>query len=516
MKPHILKSAGASTLLLALLLHGCGGGGGSSPAAPGTPGSAAQLADGLITGFGSVFVDGVEIEDAQASVVAENADGSSSNSVLQMGQRVRVNHDGKGSASKVTVDASVIGAVSNVNTAALTLTVAGQTVSVNTDANAGPLTVWGGGYSSISDVNTTQLVEVHGNPVFDSSTRVYKVVATRIQKLTAISNLKVNGKVSSLSTSAKTFSLNGLTVAYATAALRPTGASLANDQQVSVFGPSSGLSGTTLTASHIKVKRLQDELSAETTMQVGGQVSAYDGSAKTFEVQGIKVAITSSTSVLPSTATVDNNAYVQVSGTVGSDGSVSASRIQVREQNTNSDLAKVKLIGVISDFVNAESFVVRGVPVDASAINAATACPGITLANNVPVQIVASQQAGTPVVLASSISCKAPAGLLIRPIDGTIASVDSLAKSFTLTTGSSSAVTVQWTDTTAFAGVNLSSLTGQQVRVQGYQNGSTLVARVVSVSGAGLDDDRFRPRSDNPLAPPQEWARYRQSHPGRP
>ena len=515
MKPIFIQGVGASGLLLALLLQGCGGGGGASPsaAAGGTPTSAVQLADGLVTGFGSVFVDGVEIEDAQASVVTENPDGSASNTVLQMGQHVRVNHDGKGTASKVTVDAAVVGAVSNVSASALTLTVAGQPVSINTDANAGPLTVWGGGYNSIADVVAADLVEVHGTPAYDSASKTYKVMATRVQKMPAISNLKVNGTVSNLNATAKTFTLNALTVSYASAALRPASASLANDQQVSVFGPTSALSGTTLNASHIKIKRLQDELSADTTMQVAGQVSAYDSNAKTFEVQGVKVSTSSSTTVLPATASIANNAYVQVSGTVSSDGRLSASRIQVREQNISSDLAKVKLVGVISDFVDATSFVVRGVPVDASGINVATACPGITLANDVPVQIVASQQAGTPVVLASSLSCPPPPPLMIRPIDGLVSTVNATAKTFVLTPNAGSAVTVQWNDSTTFAGTDASALAGKQVRVQGYQSAGAWVARVVSVSGAGLDDDRFRPRPENPGGPSQEWAKYRVNHP---
>ena len=37
--------------------------------------------------------------------------------------------------------------------------------------------------------------------------------------------------------------------------------------------------------------------------------------------------------------------------------------------SASSDLAKVKLNGVISDFADATSFVVRGIPVDASGIN---------------------------------------------------------------------------------------------------------------------------------------------------
>ncbi len=507
MKRHTLYKASAASLLLVLLLQGCGGSGSSSTAAT------SQVANGVVTGFGSVFVDGSEIEDANASVVTENADGSTTNSVLQMGQRIRVNHDGKGTASKVTIDAAVIGSVSAVGTT--TLTVAGQSVSINTDSTAGPLTVWGGGYSSISDVTLNDLVEVHGSPVYDSTTSSYKVVATRVQKMTAISGLKINGKISNIDTTAKTFSLNGLTVAYASATLRPTGATLANDLLVTAYGPTSALSGTTLTASNLKVNRLQDSTATDTTAQVGGQVTLYNSSAKTFEVQGVKVAMSSSTTVSPTNATVANNAYVKVSGTVGTDGSISATNIQVREQNTSSDLAVVKLIGVISDFVNNSSFVVRGIPVDASGIDLTTSCPNVTLANDVPVQITATQQANTSVVLATEMKCRSASSTDIRPVDGVISSVDSTAKTFVLTPTRGTAQTVQWTDNTTFVGgITAATLspTTQKVRVEGYLNGTTLVARVVSTASAGLDNHDFEDRDGDTNNTRPGWNNYRNRH----
>lgn len=510
MTTHPLSKTVISGLLMALLLQGCGGGGGGTAALGATP----QVANGVVTGFGSVFVDGVEIEDANASVVTENADGTLSNSVLQMGQRIRVNHDGKGTASKVTVDAAVIGSVSAIDTNALTLTVAGQRISINNDLTTGPLTVWGGGYNSIADVSNNDLVEVHGSPVYGSTTNAYKVVATRVQKMAAISSLKINGKVNNIDTTAKTFSLNGLTVAYANAALRPTDATLANDVLITAYGSTSALSGTTLTASHLKVNRIQDSTATDATAQVGGQVSLFNSGANTFEVQGVKVSITSSTTINPSGATVANNAYVKVSGTVGSDGSISATNIQVREQNTNNDLAKVKLNGVISDFVDATSFVVRGIPVDASGINPATACPGVTLANDVPVQINATQQANTPVVLATSMSCRSGSDIVIRPADGLVSSVDSTAKTFVLTQTGHAGVNVQWTDSTTFVGITAATLNAQQVRVEGYLNGATLVARVISLPGANqaLDDDHFQRKTQGDTSG-SAWSNYRTNHP---
>lgn len=511
-KPVSTWRYGASTLCLAVVLQACGGG--SSTADNNT--GINQVASGAVTGFGSVFVDGVELEDANASVVTENHDGSTSNTVLQMGHRVRVAHNGKGTASTVTLDAAVIGLVSVKDVTARTLTVAGQKVRVVTDATVGAITVFGGGYSSIDDVVAgTDLVEVHGTPVYDSTSKSYTVNATRIAKVTeSTGRMQVAGTISNLDATAKTFGLNGLTVNYATAVLRPGSATLANGTVVTAYAPLSALSGSTVTASHLKVNRLQDSTLSVSNAQIGGQVSKYDSTARTFEVQGVKVAMVNTTTINPSGKAVADGAYVKVTGTVGTDGSLTAANIQVREQSTSSDLAIVKLIGVVSDFVDNTSFVVRGVPVDASGINISEKCPGVTLANNVEVTVTATQQADTPVVLATNLVCKAQAAVVIRPVDGTASGVDSTAKTFTLTlTNSTTTQAVQWNSSTTFVGVTADTLDKSTVRVQGYLSGSTLVARTVvntSTTGIGnkqrLDDAPFRTTADSAT---ESWSRYR-------
>ena len=515
---------GASALCLSLVLQACGGGGGdvgvglsttTTNGTPATTSSITQIAQGVITGFGSVFVDGVELEDAKAAVVTENFDGSTTNSVLQMGQRVQVTHDGQGTASKVTISAAVIGTVSAIDLTANTLTVAGQKVSVVTSSTAGTLTVWGGGLTSISDVTANTLVEVHGTPVYDSASKAYTITATRIQKVAdSTGRMQVAGTISALDTTAKTFAINGLTVNYASAALRPTTATLANGTVVTAYGPLTALSGTTLTASNLKVNQLQDTTLAVSTAQIGGQVSKYNSTAKTFEVQGIKITIGSSTTVNPTTKTVADGAYVNVTGTVGTDGSITATNVQIREQSTSTDLATVKLAGVISDFVDNSSFVVRGVPVDASKINVATSCPGVTLANNVSVQVTASQQANTAVVLASKLVCNVQSAVVIRPVDGKASVVDTTAKTFTLTlTNSTTTQAVQWNDNTTFVGVTAATLASTSVRVEGYLNGTTLVARSISATNASarMDDAPFRTSTGSAAS---TWSNYRSGRKG--
>ena len=499
-------------LVLVSILQACGGGSSNHP-----PTQASVVTSGVVTGFGSVVVDDNEIEDAKASVVTENADGTYSNTVLQLGQRIKVDHDGKGTANKVTVDATLIGVISAVSTTDLTLKVAGQVVSVNSDISKGPLTIWAGGYNSIADLAVNQLTQIHGSLVYDNVSKAYKVTATRIQKMAALTSLKVSGKIADINTTAKTFKLNDLTIAYANAIARPSGTNLSNGLMVTVFGPASSLSGnTTLNAEYLKINRLQDAASQDNVVQISGQLSMYETASKTFELLGMKVVFADSTKITPNAEAISNSAYVSVSGSVNAEGVIQASAILVRQQSNSSDLAKVKLIGPISQFVDSSHFVVRGIPVDAGLINMNNACPDITLADDVPVQIFAIQQANTPVVLATRMECKSMPALAMRTLFGTVNNVDTNANQFVVTkegvpAGSKPVLQqVLWNDKTTFMGITSNELktSGLTIRVEGYMEAGVLIARVVSKGGAGLDDDKFlKPAQGNSSG----WSDYQKN-----
>lgn len=487
----------------------------SSPAATSTPLSALN---GTVTGFGSVVVDGAEVEDAYARVTHENADGSVTNDVLQMGQRVRVSNDSAGRANQVLIDATLIGVVSVVNTSSLT--VAGQVVLVNTDIAQGPVTVFGGGYTSLASVTVNDLVQVHGTPVYDAATSKYQIKATRIQKDSGTSRVQVNGKIAAYTTSATgaTFTLNGLTITTTTAgtSVRPNGATLGNDVQVTVYGNS--LSGSTLTATYIRVNRDQSSGNTTALAQLSGVVSNVNAAATRFELQGSMVNVGAATVVRPSGQVIANNAYVRVRGTVASDGSITATEIVVRTSDTTADLAKVLLIGVISDYVSDTSFMVRGVAVDASSAGLVKSnCPASFSAYSGVVRVWATQQSGTSVVLASRMECQPAIGTqVIRSLEGTVASVDTTAKTFSLTLSASNSRTVQWNDNTTFLGVSANAaLASKEVHVDGYiDNLNVFVARVVrlddnSANTPELDDKAYK---NKPGSTGTGWTNYHNNH----
>lgn len=514
MKVQTIRPHAATALLVSLLLAACGGGGTSSGTADA---GTVQSASGTVTGFGSVFVDGVELEDAKAATRVENPDGSYSAVALELGQRVRVAHDGSGTASVVTVDAAVIGTVAagSIDTAALTLTVAGQAVRANTDATAGAVTRFGGGYAGFADIAAGDIVEVHGSAVYDSAAGGYVVQATRIAKQSAITAVRVMGKLAGLDSAARTFTINGLTVSYAAATLSPSTATLANDQTVVVWGPANALtvSGGTLSLAASRVKAVNAGL-ADTvvsgTAQLGGLVSNYSASAGSFELEGVKILVGSAT-VTPTGASVANGAWVQVTGTVGGDGTIAATAIRVRQASTADDLATVRLVGAIESLTDPQSFVVRGVPVDAASATVDATCSGVTLAVGTVVNVTATAQSGTDVVLASRLACPTAAAYTMRSLSGTAGTVDVTARTFVLTTGTGTQK-VQWSDQTVFAGIAATALDGVALVVEGYLDATgTLIARKVRnpAAATGKQDADDYAKAGNTGT--RSWSSYRSS-----
>lgn len=493
-------------LVLSSLMFACGGGaGGDLVGASGVGSGGSGLASGTISGFGSIFVDGVEIEDALAYNLVENADGSTSNTQLKLGQRVEVLSTTSGTATQVTVRAAVVGNVASISTAAGTLRVAGQTVTVNSNSAVGPLTVFGGGYLSLANVAVNDLVEVHG--IATPATTGYTLMATRIEKLSTTASARVLGTVSGLNATNKSFAINGLTVNYASAAVVPATATVANDQTVQVWGTLSSGTNPTLTATRVRV--FTNGLGTTTTtaisrVQASGVVSGYNATAGTFSVQGLTV-VRGSTNILPTGAVLANGVYVRVAGTLNTNGTVAATEIQVRQNDVTDSTAQVQLKGAISSLQNTSSFVVRNVPVDASAINVATSCPGVQLAVGTVVEVTARLQSGTDVVKATALRCStAPtAGTFVqRQLRGTATSVVSASTAFTLVLPNNTTQAVKWNDQTTFQGVTSSTLAGAVVQVEGYLDASgVLIAREIRVPGQ-READRFDNQGSG------EWDRY--------
>lgn len=498
---NVLQGLRARALVAASMvfwLTACGGGG--SPGADSAPvASAAQMSAGVVTGFGSVYVDGLRLDDSQAQVVSVGADGSVRTVPLQLGQRVRVSHDEASRATRVVVDASVIGRVAAIDISAGSLTVAGQAVVINLDNSVGPVTVFGGSYRALADVALQDVVEVHGAPVVDAGN--WTVRATRIDRRTDGPGVKVSGVVSSVvnSSSEKTFVLGGLTVDFGQALsngrVTPSVERLVDGVAVRVFGPTTALEGAVLAATAVRIGGDREGVEPNTRIQLGGAVSEVDATNSRFQLEGTTVRF-GEAAIMPTGATFGPSSWVKIAGLVASDGVVDAERIVIRQGNVESDEARVKLIGPISELYSNDSFVVRELAVDASGVTVRAGCPAL-LSDGVLVNITASLQPGSDVLLATRLSCTGlPAPeRAVRPLGGRIIAVDGAQQRVTLTAADGGTAQLGWNEATAFVGHVLSSgadlAIGQDIRAEGLLVDGIVVARLIALHGA-RPVDRFR------------------------
>ena len=283
-------------ILLGSTLFGCGGGGGGGLVSG--IGGTGITASGTITGFGSIFVNGVEFETGAAEVTLDDNTGSEGDLRLGMVVRVQgtVDDSGtRGTASKVEFDDDVQGPLSGPIVAgpdglSSTFTVLG--VGVRAD---GTKTVFDG--VSLDTLAVNDWLEVSG--FFDGAGVLQ---ATRIEKKgdfqPTLSEVELKGTVSGLS--GTSFTLGSFTVEFAGADLsRVPGGVITDGLPVEVKGT---LSGTTITANRIaqeddlfgddeakvSLEGIVSNFVSNSSFTVAGQ--AVNASAAIFEPAGLVLA----------------------------------------------------------------------------------------------------------------------------------------------------------------------------------------------------------------------------------
>lgn len=343
-------------LSASITLAACGGGSDNTAAnASASSVTGKETASGTVTGFGSVYVEGVRYDDRSAKISIENdsaAPKAGAVSDVKLGMQVEVTTDASGQATAVTISAQVIGAISSMT--ADGLVVAGQTVKVSTDF-AAP-TVFDS-VAGLSGLAVNDRVEVHGTRDANNA-----ILATRITRTDATAPMvvRVVGAITNLDTASKSFNLGGLVVNYAaTTKILPTGAVLANGETVKVWTDQAP-AGTALIAKSIVVKR--KDVIAEGKLRIGGHITDLDFAAKRFKIDGFDVDATNAAFEKGAAADLANGRRVRVLGAF-TNGKVVATDVKfVRNQGD----AMVELKGAVSDFVSLSSFKLRGVPIDAS------------------------------------------------------------------------------------------------------------------------------------------------------
>jgi hypothetical protein len=200
-----LRWGSAALMFAAAVMAGCGGSVGV--------GGTGAYASGPVEGFGSVFVGGIEFDDATASVFDDDG-APSMRTALRLGMGTEVDSGALGgtadaptaTATTIRMVAEVVGLAHAIDPTNGTLTVFGQSVKV--DALTVFDTALPNGLASVVD---GAALRVYG--ALDASAGVYK--ATRIEAAAApLSAYKVRGTVKDLDTAARTFRIGEALFSY--------------------------------------------------------------------------------------------------------------------------------------------------------------------------------------------------------------------------------------------------------------------------------------------------------------
>lgn len=288
------RLAFAGCVAAAAVLTACGGGtdGTGAPAPSAAPNATAF---GVMT-LGSVIVNGVRYDDANAIVRID--DRAAAPAELRNGMvvnlRGRLNADGiSGSAERIEVENEVRAMVRSVDAGAnpasfsvggLTVLIEPQTVFENLSPN-GPAGLQAG----------VTYVDVYG--IRDASGRVR---ASRVEGRSrgGTPDDELRGTVSALGGS--TFNLGAVQVTYAGASFSPAGATasnLSNGITVEVHGAFNA-DATQFTAVRIDLENLEDDAFRPRAGERGdieGFVSGFDAAAQTFVLNGVTVRVTPAT-----------------------------------------------------------------------------------------------------------------------------------------------------------------------------------------------------------------------------
>jgi len=361
----------ALALVVAAGLAACGGGGGGDDA-PATPTASSVTSSGVITAFGSVFVNGHRFHTGNARVIDDDTGAVTSGATgLEVGMVVDVKHRGRGNddeaeADELHVHPLVRGFVDASDATAATLTVMGQKVQLTSgtsfsdrracvSATTSPCTAitTADGLVATTTVSGTptgtvtpgSYVTVHGF-LFDGAST--DVIAT----LVSVGDAPTGGsraafKAEGVATVDTTgVSINGLKLDLSRATCRvggstvPCNTAFATGQVVSAGSATApALPATVLVADFArKASKLPVE-EAGATVELEGIVSSVSGTT-TFTVRGVVV----DASGLPAGTTLPKvGDEVRVLGTLSADGTtVQATRLSTEDE---ADEAKFALKG---------------------------------------------------------------------------------------------------------------------------------------------------------------------------
>lgn len=244
--------------------------------------------EGVITGFGSVYVNGQRYRSENADIALGNNPAATEGD-LKVGMVVSLaasssDNGDDPEATNIRYEEHLQGPVSFIDTEAEVIEVLGQEVVFNDLTEFDEVT--------LAELTVGDIIEVSG--YINEEGDFY---ATRIELDNDEDEFKLKGDVAALDTAAQTFMINDLTIDYSSAEFDDMGADdLQDGLYVKVEGSEFDAETLTLVAAEIENKDNDiDDLDDVDEIKIAGIVNNYEATAGTFEVNQYSFTVTDDT-----------------------------------------------------------------------------------------------------------------------------------------------------------------------------------------------------------------------------
>lgn len=339
MKNQLTTTALSAAIALTVVACGPSGTGGLAGI-----GGSGYVSSGSVTGFGSVFVNGVEFETDSATFDVDGDSGTQDDLAIGMIVRVSgsINNDGvTGTATSISFDDEIQGPVTSLSApdadgVKRSFSVLGTTVIID----SGSTTFDGVDFGGIRDNNN---VEVSG---FYDSEGTLQATRVELKDLDFVENssiVEVKGVIKNLS--GTNFNLGddvgSLSVDASQAAIEDLPNGLVNDQLVEVKGTYDG--ANTIKATEVEAE--DDSIDDTDEFELEGLVSGYTSIDSIFKIGSISVDASNAT-LEPNTLTLVDDLRIEAEGTIVN-GVLIASEIELEggEIKVHAKVTAVNVVG---------------------------------------------------------------------------------------------------------------------------------------------------------------------------
>lgn len=298
---------------------------------------------GPVTGFGSIYVNGIKYEIDSATLKRNGGTAFVQND-FSIGEfvivRGDVNDDKEtGVASEISFTDTLRGQVTAASLGDKNLEVMGQPISVGLRTTLI-------GFDTLADVDAGKLVQVSGYRDADKH-----IIASSIKQLDSLDKYKLSGAIASLDTGNRKFQLENISVDYSEIALLADQA-LENGMVVELES-SSSINGQTFTAESIAEEKPLPDLPAGTELELEGVITSYTSPVE-FAVNSIAVTTNDQTKLVNVTGLLATGVKVEVAGVMSASGILEATSLELRE-TPETVLIKGKILTIEGNVIGLEN-----------------------------------------------------------------------------------------------------------------------------------------------------------------